>query len=253
MKSPVSSAFLAAVLFTASGAYAEDVTLIAPGGMRCPIDRMTPAFERKTGNKLKATIGSGGGTHQQVVKGDPFDVPIVQPPYQDVIQSGNVIPNTETALASVAVVVAVRKGERKPDISTPDAVTRMLLAANAISYPNGATGAAAGVSFDGTMKKLGLFEEMQPKIKRVQGVTLMQLLTKGDIDVAVTFASEVADPGVEVVGPLPKEISAPTELVGFISAHAKSPAAAKELLSYLSSSEAAATYKACLMQPAPAK
>ena len=81
----------------------------------------------------------------------------------------------------------------------------------------------------------------------------MQLLTKGDIDVAVTFASEVADPGVEVVGPLPKEISAPTELVGFISAHAKSPAAAKELLSYLSSSEAAATYKACLMQPAPAK
>ncbi len=70
-------------------AWAEEVTLIAPGGMRCPIDRMTPDFNRKTGHVLKATIGSGGATHQQVVRGVPFDVPIVQPPYQDVIASGN--------------------------------------------------------------------------------------------------------------------------------------------------------------------
>jgi hypothetical protein len=62
----------------------------------------------------------------------------------------------------------------------------MLLAAKAISYPNGAGGAAAGVSFDGTMKKLGIFEQMQPKIKRIQGVALLDLLTKGDIDIAVT-------------------------------------------------------------------
>ena len=96
----------------------------------------------------------------------------------------------------------MRKGEPKPDISTPDAVKRMLLAAKAISYPDGAggLGGAAGVSFDDTQKKLGIFEEMKPKIKRVQGVSLMQLLTRGDIDVAVTFASEINDPGVDVVG-----------------------------------------------------
>src|SRR5438105_4854465 len=170
--------------------------------MRCAIDRMTPDFERKTGHKIKATIGSGGATHQQVVKGDPFDVPIVQPPYQDVIASGNVAAGSETPLATVAVVVVVRKGS-KPDISTPDAIKRMLLAAKAVSYPNGAGGAAAGVSFDATLMKLGIFEQIQAKTKRVQGVSLMQLLTKGDIDVAVTFASEVDDPVVEIVGPLP--------------------------------------------------
>jgi molybdate transport system substrate-binding protein len=104
------------------------------------------------------------------------------------------------------------------------------------------------VSFDETQKKLGIFEQMQPKIKRVQGVSLMQLLTKGDIDVAVTFASEINDPGVEVVGPLPRAISTPTALVGFISSHAKAPEAAKALLGYLSSSEASAAYKACAMQ-----
>ena len=164
---------------------------------------------------------------------------------------GNVIPGTETPLATVAIVVVVRKGQPKPDISTPDAVKRMLLAAKAISYPdgNGGLGGAAGVSFDNTQKQLGILEEMKPKVKRVQGVSLMQLLTKGDIDVAVTFASEVNDPGVDVVGALPRAISTPTALVGFISSHAKAPDAAKALLSYLSSADAAVAYRACAMQP----
>jgi molybdate transport system substrate-binding protein len=252
MKTVLSAAALALALCTPRSASAEEVTLVAPGGMRCPIDRMTPDFNRKTGHVLKATIGAGGATHQQVVRGAAFDVPIVQPPYQDVIASGNVIPGTETPLASVPIVVVVRKGEPKPDILTPDAVKQTLLAAKAISYPDGAggLGGAAGVSFDDTQRKLGVLEEMKPKVKRVQGVSLMQLLTRGDIDVAVTFASEVNDPGVEVVGELPRSISTPTALVGFISTHAKAPAAAKALLAYLSSADAAAAYRACAMQPA---
>jgi molybdate transport system substrate-binding protein len=250
MKSLLSSSAVILALAMSQSAWAADVTLVAPGGMRCPLDRMTPDFERTTGHVLKATIGAGGATHQQVVRGAPFDVPIVQPPYQDVIASGNVIPGSETPLASVAVVVVVRKGDPKPDISTPAAVRRMLLAAKAISYPDGAggQGGAAGVSFDDTQKKLGILDEMKPKIKRIQGVSLMQLLTRGDIDVAVTFASEINDPGVEVVGPLPREISTPTALVGFISSHANAPEAAKALLSYLSSPAAAAAYRACAMQ-----
>jgi molybdate transport system substrate-binding protein len=251
MKNLLTLAALALAFFSSRTAWAEEVTLVAPGGMRCPIDRMTPDFNKKTGHVLKATIGAGGATHQQVVRGAPFDVPVVQPPYQDVIASGNVIPGTETPLATVAIVVVVRKGEPKPDISTPDAVKRMLLAAKAISYPDGANGlgGAAGVSFDDTQKKLGILDEMKPKVKRVQGVSLMQLLTRGDIDVAVTFSSEVNDPGVDVVGVLPRAISTPTALVGFISSHAKSPDAAKALLAYLHSSDAAAAYRACAMQP----
>jgi molybdate transport system substrate-binding protein len=200
---------------------------------------------------LKANIGAGGATHQQVVKGAPFDVPVVQPPYKDVIDSGNVVASTETPLATVAIVVVVRKGDRKPDISSADAVRRMLLAAKGISYPDGAggQGGAAGVSFDATQKKLGIYEQMQPKVKRMQGVPLLTLLTRGDIDVAITFASEVNDPAVDVVGPLPRDISTPTGLVGFISSHAKSPDSAKALLAYLSSADGAAAYRACAMTP----
>jgi molybdate transport system substrate-binding protein len=185
-----------------------------------------------------------------VVRGEPFDVPIVQPPYPDVLASGHVVVSSETPLATVAVAVAVRKGSVKPDISTPDAVRRMLLAAKTISYPDGASGAAAGVSFDATLEKLGIADQMKPKIKRAQGgAGAMALLAKGDVEIGLTFLSEITDPGVDVVGPLPRDISTPTALVGFLSAHAKAPEAAKALLVYLSSPEAAAAYRSCGMQP----
>jgi molybdate transport system substrate-binding protein len=235
-----------------SSASGQEVKLVAPGGFRCAVDRLTPGFNAKTGFTLKATIGSGGATHQQVVKGEAFDVPVVQPPYQDVIDSGNVIASTETPLASVPVAVVIRKGDPRPDVSTPEAVKKLLLSAKAISYPDGANGrgGAAGVSFDATLKKLGIYDQVQAKVKRVQGVALLKLLTDGDIDVAFTFPSEVNDPAVEVVGPLPADISTPTALVAFISAHAESLEGAKALLSYLASADGSAAYRACSMVPA---
>jgi len=229
---------------------AAEITLIAPGGIRAAVEQLIPGFEKKTGNKVKATFGSGNGTKKQVVNGDAFDVPIVQPPYDDVLASGNVVKDTATPLASVTVGVAVKKGMTKPDISTPDAVKKALLAAKSISYPNPAGGAAAGVSFDQTLKKLGIAEQVESKLKRAQGgAGAMKMAAQGEAEIGLTFMSEMEEPGIDVVGPLPREISPPTRLVGFVSSHAKDPAAAKALLEYLSSPEAAGVYKAQRMQP----
>jgi len=227
-----------------------DVTLIAPGGIRAPIEQLIPAFESKTGYKVKATFGSGGGTHKQVVQGDAFDVPVVQPPYQDVLDSGNVVASSERPLASVAVGVAVRKGAPKPDISTPEALKKTLLAAKSIAYPDAAAGAAAGVSVEAMLKKLGIADQIQAKIQRAQGgAGAMAAVAKGNAEIGMTFLSEMEDPGIDVAGPLPSAACPPTRLVGFVSAHAKSPEGAKELLAFLSSKQAAAAYKAQHMTP----
>jgi molybdate transport system substrate-binding protein len=60
-------------------------------------------------------------------------------------------------------------------------------------------------------------------------------------------------PGIDIVGPLPAQISPPTRLEGFVSTHAKDPAAAKALLDYLSSADAAAVYKSHKMEPGRAE
>src|SRR5918911_5149359 len=89
---------------------ADEITLIAPGGIRDAIQKLIPDFERRTGHTVKATFGSGGGTKQQVVRGEPFDVPVVQPPLAEVLASGHVVAGTETPLATVPIAVAVKKG-----------------------------------------------------------------------------------------------------------------------------------------------
>jgi molybdate transport system substrate-binding protein len=252
MKYLLPSAMIAAfALANIPGAGAAEVTLIAPGGIRAAVEQMIPAFEKKTGHKVKPTFGSGNGTKAQIAKGDAFDVPIVQPPYPEVLASGNVVAASETPLAHVAVGVAVRPGTPHPDISTPEAVKKMLLSAKSISYPDPAGGAAAGVSFNETLKKLGITDEMKPKIKLAMGgAAAMAALAKGEVDIGLTFVSEIiTEPGVEVVGPLPASISTPTRLVGFVGAHSKEPAAAKELVNYLSSADAAKVYKERGMVP----
>src|SRR5579864_6383647 len=113
-------AIIALVLCNPGGARAEDeVTLIAPGGIRAAVEQLIPGFERKTGYKVKATFGSGLGTKQQVARGEVFDVPIVQPPYPEVLASGHVVKDSARPLATVSVGIAVRQGAPKPDISTP--------------------------------------------------------------------------------------------------------------------------------------
>jgi molybdate transport system substrate-binding protein len=250
MKRILASAAAALLFICACNVNADEITLIAPGGIREPLTKLIPEFERRSGHTVKVTIGSGNGTRAQVKNGELFDVPIVQPPLDDVLATGHVINSSETPLATVAVALAVRKGAPKPDISTPAALKSVLLAAKSVSIPDGARGAAAGVSFDETLKTLGIVEEMKATLKRVQGGTgAMAAIAKGETEIGLTFLSEIHDPGVEVAGILPRAVSTPTGLVGFVHVKSKVPAAARELLVFLSSADAAKVYKEMGMQP----
>src|SRR3984893_7984162 len=142
------SAVALAILISISGSVGAqtEVTLIAPGGIRSAVEQLAAGFEQKTGYKVNVTFRSGGGTTQQVARGDAFDVPILQPPYPDVLASGNVVESSATPLASVAVGVAVKKGAPKPDISTTEAVKKMILNAKSIMRLDGAMDQAAQVA-----------------------------------------------------------------------------------------------------------
>src|SRR5262249_48593597 len=139
------------------------------------------------------------------------------------------------------------QGAARPDLSTPEAVKRMLLSATSVTYPSAAGGAAAGVSIEGTFQRLGIAGEMKPKVRT--GAGAIGVVATGEVPPYPTFLSEMTAPGIDVVGPLPREISTPTELVGLLSTHAKNPDAARDLLNYLSSSDAAQVYKAHWMVP----
>ncbi len=247
---------VALVLGTASAALIQpamaqqEITIIAPGGAVPPIKALIPGFESMTGYKVKLTSGSGLGTKKQITAGDPFDVSVLQPPFPEVLASGNVVVTSQTPLASVAVGVAVKKGAPEPDISTPAAVKKLLLSVKSFAYPDSAGGAAAGVSFDKTLQQLGIMDQVKSKIVRAQGgAGAMDAAAKGQVDIGLTYLSEMDNPGIDIVGPLPASISPPTQLVAFVGAKAKDPKAAKALVDYLSSPAAASAYKAVGLVP----
>jgi len=253
MKYLLSSALI--VVLTLAGSLSAraqtEITLIAPGSAKDALEKIIAGFEAKTGDRVKPTYGSGGKTRQQVIHGEAIDVAVVQPPFDDVLASGNLIPASQTPLASVALGLAVKQGSPKPDISTPESVKQTLLAAKSITYPDPAVGGAAAVTFQATMKKLGIAEQLQPKIKlATSGPAGFEMTARGEIEYGVGFVSEMVNPGIDIAGELPAEVCPPTYFVGFVSSHAKDPAAAKALLDYLASPAAALLYRALRMKPA---
>jgi molybdate transport system substrate-binding protein len=249
---------VALLLANSSGAKAQtEITLLAPGPLgRETLEKLVAGFESKTGDKVKVTFGQGSrdsapwGTRQLVARGAALDVSIMFAPFPAALASGNIVNNSATPLAKLVLGVSVRKGAPKPDISTPAAVKRMLLAAKSIAIVEPAQGTLGGEAMD-ALKKLGIAEQVQPKIKAFEGSGLAEAsVAKGETDLFLgpQVSDRLAD-GVDLVGGLPRGVSTPIDAVGFVSTHAKDPKAAKALLQYLASPEAEAAYKAAGMLP----
>jgi len=93
------------------------------------------------------------------------------------------------------------------------------------------------------LEKLGISDQMQPKLKHGHnGTATMDFVLNGEADYGVTFMSGLNRPGLEAIGPMPKELVPPTGYVGFLSTQSKDSAAGKALLEYLVSPEAATAW-----------
>jgi molybdate transport system substrate-binding protein len=251
---------LAAILLgTSYGARAQtEITLLAPGPLgHETMDKLIANFESKTGDKVKVTYGQGSrdtppyGTRQLVARGQGLDVSIIFAPYPQAVSSGSVDPKSATTIARLLLGVSVKKGAPKPDISTPAAVKKTLLAAKSIIIVDPAQGTLGGEAMD-ALKKLGLAEEVKPKLKIVEGSGQAEdAVAKGEVELFIgPQVSDKLRDGVELVGGLPHGVSTPVDAVGYVSTKAKDPKAAKALLAYLKSPEAEAAYKAAGMEPA---
>jgi hypothetical protein len=52
----------------------------------------------------------------------------------------------------------------------------------------------------------------------------------GELEIGMTFLPGMTDPGIDIVGPLSRDVSLPTIVFGFGPSHANDPAAANQLL-----------------------
>ena len=211
-----------------------------------------PAFELATKHKVTATYGAPGTIKDRIVAGEPMDVLVFPAPgLDDLAKQGKLVADSKVILARSGMGVAVRAGAPMPDISTPDALKRTLLAAKSIVYTDPALGSPSGVHFAKVLERLGIAEEMKAKSKLHDGTSFnAELVAKGEIEIAIQQISEILPVrGAELVGPLPGDLQLTTVFATGIGTAAKEQAAAKELIQFLVSPAAAVVIKAKGMEP----
>jgi molybdate transport system substrate-binding protein len=247
-----SVAVIALALGISSSARAQsEITLLSPNPIMATIDKLVANFEAKTGITVKVTYGTGVSTRKTVASGQALDVSLLFAPFPEALKTGNIVPSSATVIARLRLALAVQKGAPKPDISTPAALKRTLLDAKSIISVDPAQGSAGGIVLE-ALDKLGITDQVRPKIKWVQNAGIVQdSVAKGETEIALgPYLSEMRNPGLDVVGALPPEASTPVDITGFLSTSVKDPKAANALLTYLSSPEVAPMYEAAKIFPA---
>lgn len=77
-----------------------------------------------------------------------------------------------------------------------------------------------------------------------------ELVARGDAEIGVTaIATLIATPGIEIVGPIPKEIQSYVSFQGAVSKNAAVPEIAQELISLVTGSDAVPIIKSKGMEP----
>jgi molybdate transport system substrate-binding protein len=244
---------LLALLLGASGsARAQtETTILAPGSMRNTLNKILPNYESKTGNKVKVTYAGGLTTRASVAKGEGQDVTLVIPPYWAALASGNIDRSTITTVASCLVAVVVPHGAPKPDISSPAAVKKTLLAAKSIGYSD-PDFSSSGAAVAAVIAKLGIEDQIVAKSQvNMSDVTTRKDLNSGKLALGMLYVSDIRPPADEfdIVGVLPRKLATPNPIIGFVTTKAKDHAAAKALLDYLISPDAQAIFKADQFDP----
>ena len=207
--------------------------VLCTNGLKTVMLDLAPEFERAIGTKAVITWGSANGLLQELEAGAGGDLAILTAEAIDgLIKEGKVVAGSRVDLARSGIGVAVRKGAPKPDIGSPDALRRALLAAKSVAHSK--TG-MSGIYFPTVLARFGIADEMKPKIVTPEpGTPVGEVVAKGGAEIGVQQISELLPvAGIEIVGPLPAALQRITIFSAGVLTAAKEPEAARALVQFV--------------------
>jgi molybdate transport system substrate-binding protein len=196
---------LAAMDATASKA--ADVRVFSGGAAQETLQVLKPEFEKRTGHRVIYTFAHVSIIQKKLAAGEQTDVLLLPTPLMsDVDKTLGLRPEGRSELARIGIGVLIREGAQAPDISTADAIRRMLLGAKAIAVPqpDGLTGS----HLMRMMTKLGVADEVRAKLRHKPAIDGGgELVATGEAEVGLYLASEIQKvKGAKLVGMLPAEL-----------------------------------------------
>jgi molybdate transport system substrate-binding protein len=248
LKAAVVAGWLGAAVLMANTALAAEINVIASTAMREVLEELVPMFERASGHKVTLSFQSGSLLPVKVKEGAQADLVVTTPATIDeLVAAGKVIANTRVDFVRSGAGVAVRAGAPKPDIATPEALKTALLAAKSVGYSQG----PSGVHFMDVLTRLGIADQVKAKgVVPPLGTRVGTLIAKGEAEIGVQQITELIQiPGIDFVGPLPKELQANIIYATATPTSAKERDAAAALVRFLSSEPALPIIKKLGLEP----
>ena len=225
-----------------------ELTVLSTQATEQAYRELLPQFEKASGHTVKMTFSGTLGVKKRIADGENFDLLIMASPDIDAfIKAGTLVPGSRVDVAKFGIGVGVKAGVPKPDIGSTEAFKKTLLAAKSIGYSTGPSGNYIIALFE----RLGLADQLKPKLKQTPtGVFVGSIVANGEVEIGIQQVSEMSHfVGVDYVGPLPADIQKMTIFASGLAANAKQPEAAKALVKFITSPDAAQAYKKRGMEP----
>ena len=239
MKRLVYCAVFLAFSMTAMTANAAEIRVISAEAVRDVLEGVATQFTRDTGHTVSFAFMTAGQVRSKVESNEPIDVAIASSGFVDeLVKAGKAA--SSTSLGRIGLAVAIRDGAPPIDISTPEALTKTLLASRAVSYTNPSAGGTAGLYFAGLLQKLGIADEVNKRaVLSSGGRDAAEKVAKGEAELGITFPSEINPvKGAKVGGMLPEALQNYVIYAAMVPAISKNAEAARAFLSALTAASA---------------
>ena len=242
-------------VFLSGSARAAHIRVLCPGALKAPMETLIADFQHATGHTVEVVFDIINKIAGRVREEQSFDLAMESPAQWEALATERKIdPAVRANIAGVKWALYVRKGAPKPNIDTADALKQALLNANSIAYSS-VQGPIRAYQARVT-EQLGLTQVLEPKARYSRtprpgevGVTF-ELVMNGEAELGFGTISEIlARPNLEIVAPMPPELQSRITFVSVLPLNAQEPAAAKELVIFLSSPEARVVLRQSGLEP----
>ena len=227
-------------------AMAADLVILTNQGATPGVVELAAGFSRASGHKI-TVIQADDAVLQQRLNDGTADLITGNPDTIDqFVKNGKVVAGTVTPFVRAGLGLSVRAGAPKPDISTVEAYKAALLAAKSIGYSRGCSGTNVGEG----IAQVGLTEQLKDKTIFTTGGPVTDYLARGDVEIGIQQTNiMVGVPGTDYVGPLPGFLNKPcTSSVGLLT-NSKEPEAARAMIRFMISPEAAPLLRKTYVEP----
>jgi molybdate transport system substrate-binding protein len=233
-------AFIAVLLAAAGSGAAAELKVMVTGSMAAPLREIAESFARKNGHTANVTAGITATVTATLKAGETTDVVEVTTVGMDQLEREKLIlPGSRVEIARGLIGLAVGEGAPAPDISSADAVKRVLLDARSVTHVNPRFGGQVTVNLKAFLDRLGIADEVAKKTTfAFTGEEAVQKVAKGEADIVLAFVSEILPiRGARWLGPLPATLQFPTNYSAAIGVGSANPELARALLAAITSVE----------------